>query len=53
VGDAAAQQSDPEVDARTFSNVPGTRALMRAGIYWIHEAVGFAMTQQPRFAENR
>src|SRR5689334_11008013 len=33
---------------RTFTNVPGTRAAMRAGIYWIHEAVGFAMTKQPR-----
>ncbi len=31
-----------------FANVPGTRAAMRAGIYWLHEAVGFAMTQQPR-----
>lgn len=31
-----------------FSTVPGARALMRAGIYWIHEGVGFAMTQQPR-----
>ncbi|KWX62861.1 NAD(P)/FAD-dependent oxidoreductase [Mycobacterium sp. NAZ190054] len=33
---------------RAFSNVPGTRAAMRAGIYWLHEAVGFAMTKQPR-----
>jgi cation diffusion facilitator CzcD-associated flavoprotein CzcO len=33
---------------RAFTYVPGTRALMRAGIYWIHEAVGFAMTKQPR-----
>ncbi|EID15301.1 flavin-containing monooxygenase [Mycolicibacterium phlei] len=31
-----------------FSTVPGTRAAMRAGIYWIHEAVGFAMTKEPR-----
>jgi cation diffusion facilitator CzcD-associated flavoprotein CzcO len=31
-----------------FATVPGTRALMRAGIYWIHEGVGFAMTRQPR-----
>jgi cation diffusion facilitator CzcD-associated flavoprotein CzcO len=38
----------PEWMRNTFSNVPGTRALLRAGIYWIHEAVGFAMTQQPR-----
>ncbi|MCV7286512.1 NAD(P)/FAD-dependent oxidoreductase [Mycolicibacterium wolinskyi] len=33
---------------RVFSYVPGTRALLRAGIYWIHEGVGFAMTKQPR-----
>ncbi|BBZ34468.1 flavin-containing monooxygenase [Mycolicibacterium confluentis] len=33
---------------RVFARVPGTRAAMRAGIYWIHEGVGFAMTQQPR-----
>jgi cation diffusion facilitator CzcD-associated flavoprotein CzcO len=38
----------PEWMRTTFCNVPGTRALMRAGIYWIHEAVGFAMTRQPR-----
>jgi cation diffusion facilitator CzcD-associated flavoprotein CzcO len=31
-----------------FSTVPGARALMRAGIYWIHEGVGFAMTKEPR-----
>lgn len=31
-----------------FTNVPGARALLRAAIYWIHEAVGFAMTRQPR-----
>src|SRR5258707_13539477 len=31
-----------------FTNVPGTRELMRWGIYWIHEAVGFAMTRRPR-----
>lgn len=31
-----------------FTRVPGTRALLRAGIYWIHEVVGFAMTKQPR-----
>lgn len=31
-----------------FRRVPGTRALLRAGIYWIHEGVGFAMTKQPR-----
>ncbi len=31
-----------------FTYVPGTRAAMRAGIYWIHETVGFAMTKQPR-----
>lgn len=33
---------------RAFTYVPGTRALVRAGIYWMHEAVGFAMTKQPR-----
>ncbi|UXA09988.1 NAD(P)/FAD-dependent oxidoreductase [Mycobacterium sp. SMC-8] len=38
----------PERLQRVFSNVPGTRAAMRAGIYWLHEAVGFAMTKQPR-----
>jgi cation diffusion facilitator CzcD-associated flavoprotein CzcO len=38
----------PEWTRTLFSRVPGTRALMRAGIYWLHEAVGFAMTQQPR-----
>lgn len=31
-----------------FGYVPGTRALLRAAIYWIHEGVGFAMTKQPR-----
>jgi cation diffusion facilitator CzcD-associated flavoprotein CzcO len=38
----------PERTQRLFANVPGTRELMRSGIYWIHEAVGFAMTSQPR-----
>lgn len=38
----------PEGAQRVFANVPGARAAMRAGIYWLHEAVGFAMTQQPR-----
>jgi cation diffusion facilitator CzcD-associated flavoprotein CzcO len=38
----------PEWTQRMFATVPGARALVRAGIYWIHEAVGFAMTQQPR-----
>src|SRR6476469_326577 len=33
---------------QVFTYVPGTRAAMRAGIYWIHEGVGFAMTKQPR-----
>ncbi|WP_299556440.1 NAD(P)/FAD-dependent oxidoreductase [uncultured Mycolicibacterium sp.] len=33
---------------RMFATVPGTRALLRAGIYWAHEFVGFAMTKQPR-----
>lgn len=31
-----------------FSYIPGTRALLRAAIYWIHEGVGFAMTKEPR-----
>jgi len=38
----------PEGMQRAFATVPGTRAAMRAGIYWIHETVGFAMTKQPR-----
>jgi cation diffusion facilitator CzcD-associated flavoprotein CzcO len=38
----------PEGLQRTFANVPGTRAAMRAAIYWAHETVGFAMTKQPR-----
>jgi cation diffusion facilitator CzcD-associated flavoprotein CzcO len=38
----------PERLRQIFTRVPGTRALMRAGIYWIHEGVGFAMTRQPR-----
>ena len=38
----------PEWMRSVFTTVPGTRALMRAGIYWIHEGVGFAMTRQPR-----
>ncbi|MCW2628890.1 NAD(P)/FAD-dependent oxidoreductase [Mycobacterium sp.] len=38
----------PEWMRDMFTNVPGTRAFMRWGIYWIHEAVGFAMTRQPR-----
>ena len=37
----------PEWMRDAFTNVPGTRAAMRAGIYWVHEAVGFAMTKQP------
>ncbi|MGE0219703.1 flavin-containing monooxygenase [Mycolicibacterium sp.] len=38
----------PERVRAVFATVPGTRAAMRAGIYWLHEAVGFAMTKQPR-----
>jgi len=38
----------PEWAQKMFTHVPGTRAALRAGIYWIHEAVGFAMTKQPR-----
>ncbi|MCX2933717.1 NAD(P)/FAD-dependent oxidoreductase [Mycobacterium sp. CVI_P3] len=30
-----------------FATVPGTRALLRTGIYWFQEALGFAMTQRP------
>lgn len=33
----------PERMRNVFATVPGTRAAMRAGIYWIHETVGFAM----------
>lgn len=32
---------------RVFATVPGARALLRDGIYWAHEGVGFAMTQRP------
>jgi cation diffusion facilitator CzcD-associated flavoprotein CzcO len=38
----------PERMQRVFATIPGTRAAMRAAIYWIHEGVGFAMTSQPR-----
>ena len=38
----------PQWMRSVFTRVPGVRALLRAGIYWIHEGVGFAMTQQPR-----
>jgi cation diffusion facilitator CzcD-associated flavoprotein CzcO len=38
----------PQWMRKVFTSVPGVRALLRAGIYWIHEGVGFAMTQQPR-----
>ncbi|MGK2866170.1 MAG: flavin-containing monooxygenase [Mycobacterium sp.] len=38
----------PQWMRNIFRRVPGARALLRAGIYWIHEGVGFAMTQQPR-----
>lgn len=30
-----------------FATVPGARALLRTGIYWFQEALGFAMTQRP------
>ncbi|MCB0941673.1 MAG: NAD(P)/FAD-dependent oxidoreductase, partial [Mycobacterium sp.] len=30
-----------------LATVPGTRALLRNGIYWFQEALGFAMTQRP------
>ena len=32
---------------RAFATVPGARALLRSGIYWVHESVGFAMTRRP------
>jgi cation diffusion facilitator CzcD-associated flavoprotein CzcO len=38
----------PQWMRTAFRRVPGVRALLRAGIYWIHEVVGFAMTKQPR-----
>lgn len=38
----------PQWMRTVFVTVPGVRALLRAGIYWIHEGVGFAMTRQPR-----
>lgn len=38
----------PQWMRTVFRRVPGVRALLRAGIYWIHEVVGFAMTKQPR-----
>ncbi len=38
----------PEGIRRVFTDVPGTRALMRLAIYWLHEVVGFAMTKQPQ-----
>ena len=38
----------PQWMRTVFASVPGVRALLRAGIYWIHEGVGFAMTKQPR-----
>ena len=37
----------PQGMRQVFTYVPGTRAAMRAGIYWLHESVGFAMTKQP------
>ncbi len=30
-----------------FATVPGARALLRDGIYWAHETVGFATTRRP------
>ena len=37
----------PQWLRRIFTDVPGTRALTRAAIYWLHEVVGFGMTKQP------
>jgi cation diffusion facilitator CzcD-associated flavoprotein CzcO len=31
---------------RVLAGVPGTRALLRLGIYWIQEALGLALTQR-------
>ena len=36
-----------------FTEVPGTRAAMRAAIYWLHEGVGFAHDQAAAAAEDR
>ncbi|MGY4710152.1 flavin-containing monooxygenase [Mycolicibacterium sp. CBM1] len=30
-----------------LATVPGARLLLRDGIYWVHEIVGFAMTRRP------
>ncbi|AKN17729.1 putative monooxygenase [Mycobacterium haemophilum DSM 44634] len=32
---------------RALTNVPGLRALLRAGIYWAHEALAYGMTKRP------
>jgi cation diffusion facilitator CzcD-associated flavoprotein CzcO len=32
---------------RALVNVPGLRAALRAGIYWVHEALAYGMTKRP------
>jgi cation diffusion facilitator CzcD-associated flavoprotein CzcO len=32
---------------QAFGTVPGARALLRNGIYWFQESLGFAMTKRP------
>jgi len=50
-------RSNPELPAalrRAMENVPGLRAMVRAGIYWSQEALAFGMTKRPnmlRFIE--
>ena len=37
----------PNVVRKAFALVPGLRLLVRSGIYWGLEGLGFAMTQRP------
>jgi cation diffusion facilitator CzcD-associated flavoprotein CzcO len=37
----------PPALRRALANVPGLRALLRLGIYWVHEALAFGMTKRP------
>jgi cation diffusion facilitator CzcD-associated flavoprotein CzcO len=44
----------PPALRRALTNIPGLRALLRAGIYWAQEALAFGMTKRPnalRFIE--
>jgi cation diffusion facilitator CzcD-associated flavoprotein CzcO len=44
----------PPALRQALTNVPGLRALLRAGIYWAQEALAFGMTKRPdtlRFIE--